>query len=212
MANNYVDKERLLADMLEYEKLRNDSDTPDDIKASDYVYECIVAISKNHLKSADFHTQNVDENDLVSQSMMNCLKGVKNFNSEKSKNAFAYFSQIAYYAYLAVLIKEQKLYKDMCKLVQNNAFGVLDTIADVTGAGEANSTQVDETINKIQVFMSQDLTENKDTKRKPRMPLYLQKRKDEELAALGDIDDLDECEISNEPESITERVVNSKRK
>ena len=45
---------------------------------------------------------------MISDGLENCLAYMHNFNSDKSKNPFAYFTQIIYYAFLRRIQKEKK--------------------------------------------------------------------------------------------------------
>ena len=45
---------------------------------------------------------------MISDGIENCLQYVENFNPEKSKNPFAYFTQIIYYAFLRRIAKREK--------------------------------------------------------------------------------------------------------
>ena len=38
--------------------------------------------------------------DMICDGIENCVQYIENFNPEKSKNPFAYFTQIIYYAFL----------------------------------------------------------------------------------------------------------------
>ena len=40
------------------------------------------------------------KDDMVSDGIENCLQYIHNVNPEKSKNPFAYFTQIIYYAFI----------------------------------------------------------------------------------------------------------------
>jgi DNA-directed RNA polymerase specialized sigma24 family protein len=56
------------------------------------------------------------KNDMVGDAMLTCLKYLKNFNPERSSNAFAYITQIIKNSFRAYL-KEQKKHaqiKDIC--------------------------------------------------------------------------------------------------
>ena len=54
---------------------------------------------------------------MISDGIENCLQYVNNFNPEKSKNPFAYFTQIIYWAFVRRIQKEKKnlyiKYKEM---------------------------------------------------------------------------------------------------
>jgi DNA-directed RNA polymerase specialized sigma24 family protein len=45
---------------------------------------------------------------MISDGIENCLLYIDNFNPEKSKNPFAYFTQIIYYAFIRRIQKEKK--------------------------------------------------------------------------------------------------------
>ena len=45
---------------------------------------------------------------MISDGLENCVQYCHNFNPDKSKNPFAYFTQIIYYAFLRRIEKEKK--------------------------------------------------------------------------------------------------------
>ena len=45
---------------------------------------------------------------MISDGIENCIQYMNNFNPEKSKNPFAYFTQIIYYAFIRRIQKEKK--------------------------------------------------------------------------------------------------------
>jgi len=45
---------------------------------------------------------------MISDGIENCLQYIHNFDPEKSKNPFAYFTQIIWYAFLRRIQKEKK--------------------------------------------------------------------------------------------------------
>ena len=46
--------------------------------------------------------------EMISDGVENCLQYIDNFNPDKSKNPFAYFTQIIYFAFLRRIQKEKK--------------------------------------------------------------------------------------------------------
>jgi hypothetical protein len=61
---------------------------------------------------------------MISDGIENCLMYFRNFDPDKSKNPFAYFTQIIYYAFLRRIMKEKKqLY---VKYKATEQFGLLD--------------------------------------------------------------------------------------
>ncbi len=65
---------------------------------------------------------------MISDGIENCLQYVKNFNPEKSKNPFAYFTQIIYYAFLRRIAKEKKQTHIKNKMVEKNNFDYFTTM------------------------------------------------------------------------------------
>ena len=45
---------------------------------------------------------------MISDGIENCLQYMDNFDPEKSKNPFAYFTQIIYYAFIRRIQKEKE--------------------------------------------------------------------------------------------------------
>jgi hypothetical protein len=61
---------------------------------------------------------------MISDAIENCVMYAENFNPAKSKNPFAYFTQIVYYAFLRRIQREKKqLY---VKYKSTEVHGVLD--------------------------------------------------------------------------------------
>jgi len=56
---------------------------------------------------------------MISDGIENCLMYIHNFDPDKSKNPFAYFTQIIYYAFLRRIQKEKKQTELKQKLIQN---------------------------------------------------------------------------------------------
>ena len=56
---------------------------------------------------------------MISDGIENCLQYMDNFNPDKSKNPFAYFTQIIYYAFIRRIQKEKKQIQIKSKLIQN---------------------------------------------------------------------------------------------
>jgi hypothetical protein len=59
---------------------------------------------------------------MISDGIENCLQYVENFNPEKSKNPFAYFTQIIYYAFLRRIAKEKKQTHVKNKMIETQSY------------------------------------------------------------------------------------------
>ncbi len=106
---HYVDNKKLLAAMIEFrnsviEAKENDKPRP---RIPDYIGECIMKISE-HLSYRPNFINYTYKDEMISDGIENCLLYIDNFNPEKSKNPFAYFTQIIYYAFIRRMQKEKK--------------------------------------------------------------------------------------------------------
>ena len=68
--------------------------------------------------------------DMISDGIENCVQYIRNFDPEKSKNPFAYFTQIIYFAFIRRIQKEKKqLY---IKYKTMDTFGTLNDNVEVS--------------------------------------------------------------------------------
>ena len=77
--------------------------------------------------------------DMISDGIENCVQYIHNFDPAKSKNPFAYFTQIIYYAFLRRIQKEKKqthIKNKMIEKQQYESYTTLDgddTVYDIRG-------------------------------------------------------------------------------
>jgi len=106
---NYVDNVKLYDALVEYKKLclvaENCGD--DDPPIPPYIAECFLLIGQGLSSKPNFMNYTYKD-DMVMDGVENCIRYCTNFNPEKSKNPFAYFTQITYYAFLRIIHKEKK--------------------------------------------------------------------------------------------------------
>ena len=120
---HYVDNKKFLEAMIEFkEKCRvakeNEEDQP---PVSNYIGECFLKIA-THLSYRPNFINYTYRDDMISDGIENCLQYVANFNPEKSKNPFAYFTQIIYYAFLRRIAKEKKQTHVRNKIIENSQY------------------------------------------------------------------------------------------
>jgi hypothetical protein len=88
-----------------------------------YIGECFLKIADHLSRKPNFISYSFRD-EMISDGIENCLMYFRNFDPEKSKNPFAYFTQIIYYAFLRRIMKEKKqLY---VKYKATEQFGLLD--------------------------------------------------------------------------------------
>ena len=78
----------------------------------DYIASCFLKISEGLSHKANFIRYTYRE-EMVMDAVENCLKAIENYNIEAATrsgnpNAFAYFTQISWYAFLRRIAKEKK--------------------------------------------------------------------------------------------------------
>ena len=60
--------------------------------------------------------------DMISDGVENCVQYIDNFDPAKSKNPFAYFTQIVYYAFLRRIAKEKRQMDIKDKIIEKSGF------------------------------------------------------------------------------------------
>ena len=85
---------------------------------TNYIGECFLKIA-NHLSYRPNFINYTYREEMISDGIENCLQYAHNFNPEKSKNPFAYFTQIIYYAFLRRIQKEKKQQHIRHKVIEN---------------------------------------------------------------------------------------------
>ena len=60
--------------------------------------------------------------DRVCDGIENCVQYINNFNPEKSKNPFAYFTQIIHYAFLRRIQREKRQLEIKNKIIEKSGY------------------------------------------------------------------------------------------
>ena len=74
--------------------------------------------------------------DMISDGIENCVQYIHNFDPEKSKNPFAYFTQIIHYAFLRRIQKEKKQLDIKTKIIEKTGFDEVMAVDDNAMSGE----------------------------------------------------------------------------
>ena len=91
-----------------------------------YIGECFLKIA-NHLSYKPNFVNYMFKEDMICDGIENCVRYVHNFNPEKSKNPFAYFTQIIHYAFLRRIQREKRQLDIKNKIVEKTGFEALMT-------------------------------------------------------------------------------------
>jgi len=68
--------------------------------------------------------------DMISDGIENCVQYIHNFDPEKSKNPFAYFTQIIHYAFLRRIQKEKKQLEIKTKIIERTGYDEVMMVDD----------------------------------------------------------------------------------
>ena len=117
---HYVDNKKFLQAMTEYRELRIKAEEEGKKRpqVTNYIGECYLKIA-NHLSYRPNFINYTYRDDMISDGIENCLQYMDNFDPEKSKNPFAYFTQIIYYAFIRRIQKEKKQQQVKQKMIAN---------------------------------------------------------------------------------------------
>ena len=116
----YVDNKKFLQAMVDWRLKVQKAEDKKRKKpvVTNYIGECFLKIA-NHLSYRPNFINYTYRDDMISDGIENCLQYMNNFNSEKSSNPFAYFTQIIYYAFIRRIQKEKKQQDIKAKLISN---------------------------------------------------------------------------------------------
>ena len=106
---HYVDNKKFLDAIVEYKRRVDVAKEKglDKPRVNDYIGGCFLKIA-NHLSFRPNFINYMYKDDMICDGIENCIQYIDNFNPEKSKNPFAYFTQIVYYAFLRRIAKEKR--------------------------------------------------------------------------------------------------------
>lgn len=102
--NHYVNNEKFLEAIIDYKKLLL---TEPDAQVPEYIGICILDIATRFARKPNFSGYTYKD-EMVSDAVENCFQYLTNFDPEKSSNPFAYYTQVAYYAFLRRIMSEKK--------------------------------------------------------------------------------------------------------
>lgn len=119
-SNDYIDNSKFFEAMVGWKILVVEAQECDDSRPpiTDYIGECFLKIAEHLSYRPNFINYPYRE-EMVGDGIENCLMYAHNFNPEKSKNPFSYFTQIIYYAFLRRIEKEKKQNYIKYKLLEN---------------------------------------------------------------------------------------------
>ena len=76
--------------------------------------------------------------DMISDGIENCVQYIHNFDPEKSKNPFAYFTQVIHYAFLRRIQKEKKQLDIKTKIIEKTGYDEVMMVDDSLLSGSSS--------------------------------------------------------------------------
>jgi len=123
--NHYINNADFLQALIEYQEkcdIAKKENNPEP-NIPNYIGECFLKIAEHLSRKPNFISYSFRD-EMICDGIENCLMYFRNFDPNKSKNPFAYFTQIIYFAFLRRIVKEKKqLY---VKYKATEQFGILD--------------------------------------------------------------------------------------
>ncbi len=137
---HYVDNKEFLAAIIKYkEKVEHakENELPKP-RVNDYIGGCFLKIA-THLSYRPNFINYMYKDDMVCDGIENCIQYIDNFDPNKSRNPFAYFTQIVYYAFLRRIAKEKRQMDIKEKIIEKSGY---DHVFTVDGDGGAEYNQI----------------------------------------------------------------------
>jgi DNA-directed RNA polymerase specialized sigma subunit len=172
MAKHYVNNKTLNEEMKKYYEMLRLCEVENKPKPqiSNYVGECVLLICNRLAYKPNFINYTYRD-DMIADGIENCIMAVDNFNPAKSSNPFAYFTQIAYNAFLRRIAKEKKQTYIKHKNFEN-LFSV-DEMNSVFNDGHHMTQVVNEYSHDIIATFEEKIAQNKE--KKPVEPVGMEK-------------------------------------
>ena len=143
---HYVNNAEFSASVVAYvEKVREAKSANEKLPVvTDYIAQCFLKIAEGLSHKSNFIRYTYRE-EMVMDAVENCLKAITNYNLEAATrtgkpNAFAYFTQISYYAFLRRIAKEKKQQDIKFKYITNSS---IDMFMEADAHGEFGTNFID---------------------------------------------------------------------
>jgi len=133
---HYVDNQEFLAEIIKYkEKVHIAAERGDPKpRVNNYIGGCFLKIA-THLSYRPNFINYMYKDDMVCDGIENCIQYIDNFDPAKSKNPFAYFTQIVYYAFLRRIAKEKRQMDIKEKIIEKSGYNHVFTVDGDTDTG-----------------------------------------------------------------------------
>jgi hypothetical protein len=169
--NNYVDNKEFLAAMIERKGLVDAAlaagKEPPQI--TNYLGKTMMDICTHFSYRPNFINYSFRD-EMIGDALENCLKVIDNFDSEKYSNPFAYFTQIAFFAFLRRIAQEEKQQYIKFKLLEELPMDeMIEMVCNDTG--EASFKTAVDFMRDHSFFNTREYEDKIAARKKPKTPL-----------------------------------------
>lgn len=205
VSQHYVDNKQFYEEMIQFRAFCEAYTKEDRPPIPRSIGQKIMLICERLSYSRDF-IRSPHREEMVLDAVENCIVYIRNFDPEKSKNPFAYFTQIAYYAFIRRAQKEKKSFMTKVSYAQNA--GIEDVLehAHTADSESGSDSTYSEFANHLSSYLAYSQNgqewkpepEDGEPKRKKRTTLAYQKKKKEEEEAAAQLElELNDPEIED---------------
>jgi hypothetical protein len=159
---HYVNNKEFSYAVVDYVKSVNDAEEKNETppKVTDYIATCFMKISEGLSHRPNF-VRYTYRDEMVMDAVENCLRAIRNYKIETATrtgnpNAFSYFTQICFFAFIRRITKEKKQQDIKHRFIER--MGVEDFMDMGMDAQAANDTRayVDQLKSRIDVIKTKD--------------------------------------------------------
>ena len=146
-SEHYVNNKEFLAAIVEYkDKVALAAERGEaKPRITNYLGECFLKIA-THLSFKPNFVNYMFKDDMVCDGIENCVQYINNFNPEKSKNPFAYFTQIIHYAFLRRIQKEKKQLEIKTKIIERSGYEEVMVVEEGAGGTSSDYNQIKDAV------------------------------------------------------------------
>ena len=147
-SEHYVNNKEFLAALIRYQEdieIARLQDKPKPVIPR-YIGECFLKIA-NHLSFKPNFVNYMFKEDMISDGIENCVQYIHNFNPEKSRNPFAYFTQIIHYAFLRRIQREKRQLEIKNKIIEKSGYNeVFDDNNQIDGTTHSDYNSIKDAV------------------------------------------------------------------
>ena len=146
-SEHYVNNKEFLTALIHYKELVEIAQIRGEPKPriTNYLGECFLKIA-THLSFKPNFVNYMFKDDMICDGIENCVQYIHNFDPEKSKNPFAYFTQIIHYAFLRRIQKEKKQLEIKNKILERTGFDQVFDSGSVDGSDYSDYNSIKDAV------------------------------------------------------------------